>query len=258
MGAWGVGVRDDDFVRDVEGLFEDCLKDGGTVEEATSRVHQRFGGASDDEEDGPLYWIAVADMQWTYGRVQPAVLSRVTEIVEGNLGMERWGEPTETAYQQRRTVLREFLGKISAPNPKPARPPKRIVRKPKFQAGDCLSIRLEDGRYGAGLVLATDHSEPEQGMDLVGDLDYLADAPPSLDVFEGRSWLRPTHPGWDDELSVMWYYPIGFRKMKPRIAVVGSVALRPDDPKDSSVFVGWQVLGRQVLRQHEWDAREDA
>ena len=258
MGAWGVGIREDDFVCDVEGAFQDFLKDGNTVEQATSHVQQQFGGAIDDADDGPLFWIAVADMQWTYGDIQPAVLSRVAEIVDRDLGMERWGEPTDKLYQQRKDALNKFLARISVPNEKPSRPPRRVVRKPKFKVGDCLSIQLENGQYGAGLVLATDDSNPEQGMDLVGDLDYLSDTPPSLDVFEKRGWLKLTHHDWNGRLNVMWYYPLGFRKMKPRISVVGNVPLVANDPSQSSCYGGWHLLGQQVLQQHAWDRQENA
>jgi hypothetical protein len=251
MGAWGVGIRQDDFVCDVEGIFEDQLKNGKTIDEATRFVHERFAGVIDD----PLFWLALADMQWKYGALDAMVLRRVIEIVDDGTGMDLWGEPSEKLYKQRKGVLEKFRNKISQPNPKPSRLPKRVIRKPKFTTGDCLSIRLEDGQYGAALVLATDHSNPEHGMDLVGELDYMSNNPPTLDVFSKRRWLKHSH---EDSLSIWWFYSMGFRKMKPRITVLGNIPIVDTDPKDSSLYGGWHLLGQQVLLQREWEAEQDA
>jgi len=77
MGAWGTGVRQDDFVLDVAGEFEDHLKDGNSLGDATAFVRRKFSDALDDEDEGPLFWLALADMQWKYGDLDPSVLLRV-------------------------------------------------------------------------------------------------------------------------------------------------------------------------------------
>jgi hypothetical protein len=258
MGAWGTGIREEDFVLDIQGFIRDCLKDGQNVDEASRLVQQKFGNVTADPEDGPLFWIALADMQWTYGTVDPAVLSRVTDIVKGDAGMQRWGAPEDPLYRKRQAVLQKFLAKISRTNPWPSRPPKRMVRKPKFRAGDCLAVQLETGQYGAALVLATNDTNPEQGMDLVADLDYLQDVPPTLDVFKSRRWLRPTHPDWNAGLSIMWYYPLGFRKVKSRLTVIGNIPVDPDDPVDYPNYGGWHLIGLQILQQQGWDEAKEA
>lgn len=259
MGSWGVGIRQDDFVLDVEGVFEDQLKDGKTISEATRIVHERFANyANGSDDDDPLFWIALADIQWKYGALDPAVLQRVTEIVDAGAGMDCWGEPSEKVYKQRETALGKFRDKILQPNPKPTRPPRRVIRKPKFEAGDCLSIRLENAQYAAALVLKTDCSNPENGMDLVGELDYLSDIPPKLNVFNKRRWLTQKHLGEEGSLHILWYVSQGFRKVKPRITVLGNIPILETDPKGSSTFGGWQLLGRHVLLQREWQAEQNA
>lgn len=258
MGTWGAGIRQDDFVCDVEGAFEDHLKDGKSVGDATKSVHEQFAHALDDSDDGPLFWIALADMQWTYGDLDPSVLQRVREIIESDTGMERWGERSDKLYKQRKTALTKFHDKISRANPKPSRPPKRIKREPKFTAGDCLSVQLENGQYGAALVLATDSSNAEHPTDLVAELDYLSDQPPMIEDFKRRNWLKLTHHNWNGRFNVLWYHSTGFLKMKPRLMVVGNIPILDTDPTQSSSYAGWHLLGRQVLRQHEWNRENDA
>jgi len=258
MGAWGPGIRQDDFVCNVEGAFKDHLKDGKSIGDATKFVHKQFADALDDCDDGPLFWLALADMQWTYGNLDPLVRQRVNEIIESDIGMERWGEPSDKLSKQRRAALAKFYDKISQPNPKPTRPPKRINRKPKFTAGDCLAVQLENGQYGAALVLATDSSNPEYPADLIADLDYLSDEPPTLEVFRKRDWLKLTHHNWKGRLNILWYHSVGFRKMKPRLTLLGNIPILETDPQQSSSYAGWHLLGRQIINQREWVAKKNA
>lgn len=255
MGAWGVGIRQDDFVCDIEGEFKDQLKDGKSIADATRYVRERYANAIDDCEDGPLLWFALADMQWTYGDLDPTVLEHVIEIVEAGTSLERWGEPSDRLYKQRKAALEKFCNKISQPNPKPSRLPKRVTRKPKFNTGDCLSVALDNAQYGAALVLATDHSHPEHGRDLVGELDYLSDNPPTLSVFTQRRWLELPQ---ENTLSVWWYYSQGFRKMKKRIEVRGNIPIIDTDPRESSLFGGWHLIGQQVLRRRKSEVKRNA
>ncbi len=245
MGAWGVGIRQDDFVCDIQGEFKVQLKNGKSIAEATQFACQRYANALDDREDGPLLWLALADMQWTYGDLDPTVQERVFEIVDAGTGMDRWGEPSDKLYKRRKAALENFRNKISQPNPKPSRRPKRVTRKPKFNPGDCLSVAFDNEEYGAALVLATDHSHPEHGRDLVGELDYLSDHPPTLSVFTQRRWLKLPE---ENSLSVWWYYSQGFRTMKKRIEVRGNIPIIDTDPTDSSLFGGWHLLGHRDLR----------
>jgi len=258
MGSWGVGIRQDDFVCDVEGIFEDQLKDGKTIGEATRIVHAQFSNSLDDCYDGPLFWFALADIQWKYGDLDPMVLQRAIEIMDAEAGMDLWGKPSDKMYKQRKAVLEKFRHKISQPNPKPSRPPKRVIRKPKFKPGDCLSIELENAQYGAALVLKTDHSNPEHGMDLVGELDYLSNTPPTLKVFTERRWLTLEHLNGEGGLHISWYHSLGFRKVKSKITVLSNIPIVDSDPKDSSTFCAWNVLSRQVQLQREWEAKHNA
>jgi hypothetical protein len=177
MGAWGHGIREDDFVCDVIGVFEDLLKAGKSVADATEAVMSRFGGAIEDSDDGPLFWLALADMQWTYGGLDASVLARVKGDLESGRSLRPWEEDPR-GLARRRAALETFIRKIDTPNRRPKRPPRLVVRAPKFRPGDCLSIQLAAGQYAAAIVLAADHSVPEYGKNLVGVLDYLSKTSP--------------------------------------------------------------------------------
>lgn len=256
MGAWGFGIRDDDFVLDVVGTFEDCLKNGGSLADATKAVTSRYAAAGDDDVD-PLFWIALADLQWTYGELDPDVLTRVRSDFAAGRSLEPW-DADERGRARRRGVLERFVAKISLPNRRPKKPPRTIVRAPKFQPGDCLSIRLPDGQYGAALVLAANHSAVEYGSNLIGMLDYLSPEKPTTEVFRTRQWPVLTHSSFTGQPNTAWYYPIGFRAVKDRIEIVGRVEILDSDPKDSSTYLRWSSVGDQVIRQRAWNAPQGA
>jgi hypothetical protein len=248
MGSWGYAIRHDDFVCDVIGEFEDLLKAGRSVAEATAAVTSRFRGALEDEADGPLFWIALADVQWTYGALEPAVFEHVREDFTARRSLLAWEEDPR-GLAKRRAVLETFIRKLEVPKARPPKRAKTIVRAPKFVPGACLSIHRFDGAYGAAIVLAADHSTPEHGKNLVGVLDYSSDTSPAMDVFLERRWRLLSEHGAGDQLHVGWYFPTGFRKVKDRIAIVSTVDILDSDPKDSNFYFGWGNIGELPQRR---------
>lgn len=255
MGTWGYGIRQDDFVCDVIGTFEELLKNGSSVANAEKAVRAQFSKECADSDDGPLFWIALADLQWTYGELEVQVLDRVKDDLDSGRSLARWDEDVRS-LSRRRAALEKFIRKISTPNPRPKKPPKRMIRKPKFHPGDCLSIYLSNKNYGAALVLAADHTDVEYGKNLIGVLDYLSSEKPTLEVFQERKWLLRTHHNWKNEMDLAWYLPVGFRTAKKRLEVVGQVELLESDPRDSKSYSGWGGIGEQVILQREWDRKD--
>jgi hypothetical protein len=253
MGAWGSGIRQDDFVCDVIGDFEDLLKEGKSVPDASRAVKSKFVAEIEDTDDGPLFWIALADVQWTYGEVERQVLKRVNDDFDSGRSLIPWAED-QGVLSRRRTALKKFLTKIAMPNPRPKKLPKLVVRAPKFQSGVCLSIQLSNSQFGAAIVLAADHSNVEHGVNLVGVLDYMSPEKPTMEVFLERQWLVRTHHNWNNVMDLAWYPNVGFRKAKDRLETVGHVELLDTDPRNSNTYAGWDGIGEQVLYQREWNA----
>lgn len=246
MGSWGYGIRQDDFVLDVIGVFEDLLKAGNSISEATEAVRSRFATEMLDDDDGPLFWIALADVQWTYGGLDPQIRNRVHDDLDSGRSLVAWTED-QRALSRRRGALEKFITKIGQTNPRPKKPPSVVVRAPKFRPGDCLSIRLSDGRYAAALVLRTDHSSVEYGRDLVGVLHYLSSEKPAIEVFRKRKWLGLSHHA-GRMMDIAWYHHMGFRTVKDRIEIVGEVEILGADPRDSNVIRRWTGIGEQVIQ----------
>ncbi len=250
MGAWGHEIREDDFVCDVIGDFEGLLKAGSRVEDASKVVRAKFAARLEDSDESPLFWIALAEVQWTYGQVDTDVLNHVKDDLESGRSLVFW---KDDGLARRKAALEDFIRKISTANPRPKDRPKVVIQAPKFQPGDCLSIRLPNGQYGAALVLAADHTNLEHGMNLIGTLNYLSSESPSIEVFQERNWLVLTHHNWKNEMVLAWYGHEGFQWVEGRLEMIGQVRLLESDPKNSNSFGGWDRFSEQVVRQREWD-----
>jgi len=245
MGTWGTGVLQDDTVADVIGFAKDHLKRGVTFDDALALVQSHFSELEQDADEGPLLWLAIAQIQWQYDQVDSIVLNRVRKDIDAENGLDGWRDDPK-ALSQRKSALARFLTKIEQPNPKPSALPKLVVRRAPYEKGDCLSVRLADGNYTACLVLDVNNADPEQGMNLVAGLDYYEPEPPSKFVFSKRQWLKKSFGNWNGQLDVCWYLPIGYRTMRTRISVVDTIKIKWTDRKKSGSYTRWDNLGTSI------------
>ena len=256
MGTWGVGLLSDDTACDVYGEYMDKYNDG--IDQAVIRtaLEEAFADYLQDDDDGPAFWLALALAQWECGFLEPDIHARVSELIKSGSMLERWEEAGAAKVRQRQQVLVRFLEKISQPSKKPRRPRKVKHLPAIYQPGDCLAIKLEDGDYGAALVLATDETPKADGWNLVGVLRYKALEKPPLSVFEQRQWLYPSHHSWKgDEPELQWCPASRHKKEGTALEVVGRVALREDDLREFNCYGGWN-LGLQPMLQERWDRGE--
>lgn len=246
MGTTDTSITADDTVADVVGTVVERLKEGASLQDASAFALRHFKRSLKDSDDGPLVWLALAHVQWKYGRVDSQVLDQIRNDIATGRGLDRWrDEPGDVAARTR--VLEAFLVKISKANPKPTSPPKSVTRLAPFAEGDCISVLTSSGQYTAAIVLKADNSRAEYGSNLVASLDYLSRHPPEQKVFEDRKWLFKHHGNWNGAQELAWYIPVGFRKARKRIAVVGKTDIRSSDPRRSDSYANWGLLGEQII-----------
>jgi hypothetical protein len=246
MGSWSAAIAGDDTVADVMGEVTDRLKRGETMAAACAAARARFKALLDDEDEAPLLWLAFAAVQWKHGEVEPEVLNEVQAMWREQRGLDRWRED-EKLLAKRLEVLRRFVEQVAVPNPKPKPLPKLVVRQAPFQVGDCLSVRVEDGRYTAALILAVDNGRPEHGMNLVAGLDFLGSRMPTMKDFERRRWLHKVHGKWQGEQDLLWCLPVRFKQERTRLEIVGRLPVRWWHRRQCESYGGWASIGQQVV-----------
>ena len=73
MGAWGAGLYENDTALDVKDEFEKLFNDGKSVQEITDGLTAEFESIMDCTDEAPLFWLALADTQWTFGVLLPKI-----------------------------------------------------------------------------------------------------------------------------------------------------------------------------------------
>jgi hypothetical protein len=194
VGAWGVGLFQDDTALDIRDSFRELIGDGVGTQEATDRLLQYFNGTFESEE-GPAAWIALAVSQWRIGRLLDTVRDRATNV-DLQIDLARWDEPK--LRRQRAKVLEAAQTQILTPQ----RSPSRIRPEPRamspFAPGDVVSYTTHAGRQVALWVVENEERTGIAGSDLnsvfqlaaighpeVESLDHIVSSEPPLIGKEG-------------------------------------------------------------------------
>ncbi len=69
MGTWGVALFQDDLAADLRDEFRDLIGEGLSSTEATDRLKTEFASSLEDVDEKPVFWIALAHIQWKLGRL---------------------------------------------------------------------------------------------------------------------------------------------------------------------------------------------
>ncbi len=137
MGYWGTGLYQNDTAEDVRDSYVTRLKKGEDSAQITASLMQEFD--LEDEEDGPVFWMALADTQWNWGRLEPAVREKALQALASGEILE-W----ETAAQKRarQKVLQKLEQKLNTPQPdmRPIRQSRMYVCP--WQIGDVFALPL--------------------------------------------------------------------------------------------------------------------
>ena len=63
-----------------------------------------LNGAWSDEDDAPVFWFAMADMQWNYGRLQEEVKNKALYYLDDMKNLQRW-EHEIRKWQKKKTGI---------------------------------------------------------------------------------------------------------------------------------------------------------
>lgn len=112
MGAWGTGIMDDDLALDIKAEFEDAINEGLDVPQATARVFEAFADVSEDEDEGPILYLALAQLQLEKNHLLPEVGNQALQIIENGMGLERWEEAGNNTLKERKIALNALRDRL--------------------------------------------------------------------------------------------------------------------------------------------------
>ncbi|MEO1214099.1 MAG: hypothetical protein AAFY45_11265 [Bacteroidota bacterium] len=230
MGTWGTGISSNDVFEDIKSSFFKLYDTGLESEEISKKLILQNQELIDSEEDRHNFWFALALSQWQCKSLQEDILKRVSEIIQSGKDIDLWEElgASQSELKQRKIVLEKFLKKLKSERKTIKKRKKAIKRSSIFHKGDCLSIQLESGNYGAACVLESEF-KTRYGLNLVAICDFNEKHKPDLRFFKRARILK----GWEMDLyssqgqevdMIHWYYAHTFKKKEQSdIEVVGKI-----------------------------------
>lgn len=249
MGSWGTGILQDDTVLDIIDEFKEYLKETQNITDSTVKLIENNIEIINDEDEGPLFWIALVKCQWDYGQLDQQYLNIVIENFNKEIGLDIWKEESESDYLKRKKVIFDFIQKISQPNLKIKKIPKLIIRKPLFVDGDCLALQVNEEYFGAALVIHTDDSSKEYGRNLIVVIDYWDIRPPTLEVFNKPKFLHLTYGNWNGALHKSWHSGSGFKNFKNKVIKIGNIDVSNYKDIEDHSYSSWDFLFRLIEKQ---------
>lgn len=151
MGVFGVKIYEDDLALDVKEGYLDKLKKGIKDEVALKEIIKEYKDYINDIDDGPVFWIALANTMWKVGRLTEKVKKEALNAIDKNL--IKWKRETdEKEYKLREKELLKFKDKINKEMPKIkiyAENKKKLAKKnenKKYQwnIGDVYAYKLDN------------------------------------------------------------------------------------------------------------------
>ncbi len=186
MGAWGTALFSDDLAADLRGEFRDLIGDGCNATQAVEKLKAEYPESLDDPDESPVFWLAIAAVQWELGHIDPTTQRTAIEILERGDDLTRWDDPKDR--KKREKVLFELREKLESPPPKPKRVPKNIKEANSWEIGEVVGFRLLSGKWT--LFRTIGHHEDKGGKFAVCEiLNWSGEqfpGKPEIDRFEMR------------------------------------------------------------------------
>ncbi|KAF0091864.1 MAG: hypothetical protein FD141_48 [Fusobacteria bacterium] len=154
MGTWGAGLYESDLAEEVKDKFIELVRDGENTEEATNELVEYNREEIDDPEDGPVFWLVLADTQWKLGRLQDFVKEKALHIIENDTDLKNWLDEDSKHVKKRIKILSDLSVRLKSPMPKEKKLRKSNEYICDWLVGDAYAYKLtgeeskKSGLYG--------------------------------------------------------------------------------------------------------------
>jgi hypothetical protein len=256
MGTWGTAISSNDTFEDIRGEFFEMYNEGFEPAEVSKNLINSNQEIIDDEEESNNFWFALALCQWECKSLERELLERVTQIISSGKDIALWKElgAEKSDLSARQKTLEKFLEKLNSEKKNPKRRKKKKFRDSIFKKGDCLSIRLSSGSFGAAFVLESEE-QTEYGFNLIAICDYIGSEPPTLELFKNANVLiskqQALRDAYEDYPLISWYMAEHFKASESNLKIVGSLETTKKFSSESDYrsFVHWKFISHHIESQ---------
>jgi hypothetical protein len=249
MGAWGTAIFAADAACDVRDAYREFVTGGLTGPEATNRLLQEWKEDLADEDDGPLFWLALAAAQWQCGRLEARVKARALKIVADGSSLARWSEEGNArALRQRKAVLEKLGARLRSPQPPAKRFRKHREKDSSWVFGEVLAYRLRSLK-SVLLHIVNPGRGSLMGPPIFAVLDWIGKTPPDAAAIK-----RLPLKGHPHNAAPIEFMPVG-RLLKAQAERFASLGVRRKPHRKVTggfpAFL-WKELDSHLKEQCGW------
>lgn len=263
MGTWGTGLSSNDNFVEVYQKFLELYNQGHSVIEITQFLKKENQDLIQTPEEANDFWFAIAKGQWECKSLDSEVLEIVQKIINSGEDLENWKlkGASHKDLVAREKVLIKFLTKLQVEKNEPRKRVKIKLYSSIFKKGDCLTFKMNNGKYGGAFVL-TDEEDTELGLNTIAILNIDNANKPTLDDFKNsevyikRSDTISIEMGEIkmkncDKPEIALFNAIQFKKENLDIEVVGQLPVYKEYSLRKRAFP-WQVLKSTIPFKEEY------
>jgi hypothetical protein len=241
MGAWGVAIFSDDLAADLQEEFRELIGDGLSSNQAVDKLLEEHASSLRDEDEAPIFWIALACVQWKLGRLENRTKQKALRVIDSGQDLKRWDLPEER--KKRAAVLAKVRKELLSPPPAPKRVRPTIKEANDWTIGEVVGFRLHSGKWT--LMRVVGHHADKGGRFAVCELlDWVGHEIPAKEAIAKMSVKRSQ--GEYDVSQFLFQAPT---KKKDVLRVLRTgVTSEPAQKCGSYTALPWPCVDRQMKK----------
>lgn len=192
MGTWGTGLFSDDTACDVRDDYKDILGNGISEPEATECIIKQWKSKLSDPDIAPVFWLALADVQWRLGRIQERVKKEALAVIENGSDLARW-QQDKNLEKKRKVVLERLWQKLNKEQPDERKVRKRYVDSTDWNLGDVYSLKLQSGKQALIHVIGFHQDKGGRGP-VCEILDWVGGKAPDRKAMKKMGYKNAKEP----------------------------------------------------------------
>ena len=234
MGIWGFELYQNDTSLDVKDEFEELFHAGKTTQEITDKLIESYKGIMGNSQEEPLFWYALADVQWNFGVLLPAVKERALYWINKDSCMANCQEIRVTAKSQWKKTLDDLQTKLLSQQLPAKKPVKKRLYKCQWKLGDVFAYKLESdlakerGLYGRYFLIQKidegiwypGHIVPIVYIKITDDTKL----PSNIDEYNQLEYIQTSFTKYEDR-----FLPIDMSRLQEDIAEKAKINYQVDE-----------------------------
>jgi len=184
MGVWGIGITSNDTFKDIYHDFYELYNSFDDIDSICNKLKIKYESVINDEDEANDYFFALAKAKWECGLLDKNLLHKIKTIVDSGSEVARWKRlgASKSDLINREQSLFVFYSKLFTHNIKLNKPKKVKLIHSIFHKGDCISIDLKNGKFGAAMAL-TEEINSKYGLNAIMLIDYYSSCKPDKTIF---------------------------------------------------------------------------